>query len=244
MPLQPLDWLALLHPVLMVLFVYPVVGATIRLGILVRERRLQITEQPAAVPAEHVDHGLWVVSGAVLAVLVALLWSFLAAWSLAGPPPPQRVGLLALAALLALVALAGLRWSGAPGRRALLALTCWGALLVLGAQPEIHRLADDPRRLAFWQSHYWAGMGLTALLLAAAAARAAISRRPWARRLHVALNALVALLLAMQAVSGGRDLLTATPQLTSHPAGGPVPHRIRRPRFRSQQPPPRLVQKL
>ena len=36
------DWLGLIHPVLMILFVYPVVGATIRLGILAREKRLKI----------------------------------------------------------------------------------------------------------------------------------------------------------------------------------------------------------
>jgi hypothetical protein len=64
------DWWALLHPVLMVLFVYPVVGATIRLGILVREHRLGITQQPALVPVEHADHGRWVTSGSVVAVLI------------------------------------------------------------------------------------------------------------------------------------------------------------------------------
>ena len=39
-----IQWGALLHPVLMILFVYPLVGATIRLGILVREKRLGITQ--------------------------------------------------------------------------------------------------------------------------------------------------------------------------------------------------------
>jgi len=35
--MTPIEWFSLLHPVLMILFVYPVVGATIRLGILARE---------------------------------------------------------------------------------------------------------------------------------------------------------------------------------------------------------------
>ena len=48
--MTPIDWFSLLHPVLVILFVYPVVGATIRLGILVREKRLGITKQPAPVP--------------------------------------------------------------------------------------------------------------------------------------------------------------------------------------------------
>ena len=46
------DWFALLHPVLIILFVYPVVGATIRLGILARERRLDINPLPPTVGVE------------------------------------------------------------------------------------------------------------------------------------------------------------------------------------------------
>ena len=37
-PLTPLQWFGLVHPVLIILFVYPVVGATIRLGFLARDR--------------------------------------------------------------------------------------------------------------------------------------------------------------------------------------------------------------
>ncbi|MBM5809735.1 MAG: DUF4079 family protein, partial [Cyanobacteria bacterium M_surface_9_m1_291] len=47
--MTPIDWLAQVHPVLVILFVYPVVGATVRLGLLVREKRLGITQQPAKV---------------------------------------------------------------------------------------------------------------------------------------------------------------------------------------------------
>jgi hypothetical protein len=72
-----IDWFSLLHPVLVILFVYPVVGATIRLGILVREKRLGITQQPALVPREHADHGRWVTAGVVVAVLIALVYSFI-----------------------------------------------------------------------------------------------------------------------------------------------------------------------
>ena len=67
-----IDWFALLHPVLVILFVYPVVGATIRLGILVRERRLGITKQLPAVSREHADHSRWVTAGVVVAVMVVV----------------------------------------------------------------------------------------------------------------------------------------------------------------------------
>ena len=55
--LTAMQWFGLLHPVLIILFVYPVVGATIRLGTLARERRLQINPLPASVPVEHAQHG-------------------------------------------------------------------------------------------------------------------------------------------------------------------------------------------
>lgn len=69
--LTPVQWLALAHPVLIILFVYPVIGATIRLGILARERRLQINPIAATVPVEHADHGRWATGGLLLAVLLA-----------------------------------------------------------------------------------------------------------------------------------------------------------------------------
>ena len=53
--LTSLNWLGLVHPVLMILFVYPVVGATIRLGILARERRLDLNPIAPTVPVEHAD---------------------------------------------------------------------------------------------------------------------------------------------------------------------------------------------
>ena len=63
----------------MVLFVYPVVGATIRLGILARERRLQINPIADTVPLEHAQHGAWVTGGVLVAILISLSTS-LSAW--------------------------------------------------------------------------------------------------------------------------------------------------------------------
>ena len=73
----------------MILFVYPVVGATIRLGILARERRLDLNPIAPTVPVEHADHGRWVTGGMVLAVLVALFHNALAG----GMPADQMAGL-------------------------------------------------------------------------------------------------------------------------------------------------------
>jgi hypothetical protein len=208
-----LNWLALLHPVLMILFVYPVVGATIRLGILARERRLHLNPIAATVPKEHTDHGRWVTSGTVVAVLFALLWSF---WHHQEPGVPFPGGLPRLLRLLSLGALAlaaclALWRLRRPGRRAFAALLSWGALLGLGLEPEVWRLADHPFDPAFWQSHFWAGWLLCGLLLFAMAAAPEIARSERLRTLHRQAAFLIALLLAVQAISGCRDLLQLAP---------------------------------
>ena len=208
--MTPIDWFALLHPVLMVLFVYPVVGATIRLGILVREKRLGITQQPVQVPAEHSDHGRWLASGVVVAVLIALLYSFVSRYQ-ADPAAfgggATRLLQLLLAAAGSLASLLALWQVRSPLGRASFALLCWAGLLGLGSQPEIWRLSDNPFTGSFWASHYWAGILLTGLLLGTTAARPEIQRTLRLRRLHVSAAVLAMLLLAVLAITGTRDLL-------------------------------------
>jgi hypothetical protein len=199
--MTPAHWFALLHPVLMILFVYPVVGATIRLGILVREQRLGITQQPALVPVEHADHGRWVTSGTVVAVLIALVWSY----GVHAVPVARLLPLLAVAAGCLGSCLALWRVK-APGLRAAFALLCWFALLALGLQPEVWRLSDNPLGSAFWGSHYWSGWLLCGLLLFGMAAKPEIASSLRLRRLHVSAAVLMAVLLAVQAITGSRDL--------------------------------------
>ena len=197
------EWLLLLHPALMILFVYPVVGATIRLGILVRERRLDLNPIAATVPAEHVDHGRWVGSGAVVAALLALTANLVHGGATAGP----SVGMVALA-VLALGGCLAL-WRVRPGGvRAGCALLSWGALVALVAQPPLWFGGVNPW-IRPWSSHAAAGLVLIALLLAAMAAAPEIRSRPSWRRGHMVAALLAALLLAMQAISGSRDLLLA-----------------------------------
>jgi len=228
-PLSALQWLSLLHPLLMVLFVYPVIGATIRIGIHVRERRLGQYPLPASVGPEHLDHGRWLTTAMVLAVLLALGWSFLHAGStgtgamgpgatatsaistVPGADWPKRPLALALGAAAALASCLALWRVKRPWLRACFTLTCWLALLGLGLQPEVPRWSDNPLDWTFWRSHFWGGWLLCGLLLFAMAAAPEIRSRPLLRRLHLAANVLVALLMAVQAITGCRDLLQLNP---------------------------------
>jgi hypothetical protein len=200
-PLSPVDWLQLLHPVLMILFVYPVVGATIRLGILVRERRLDINPIAATVPVEHVDHGRWVTTGTVVAVLLAL------AANLAHNGASVVIVPLWLPVTVALGGCLALWRVRRPILRAASALLSWGALALLVAQPPLWFRGISPWERA-WGHHAISGVLLTGLLLFAMAAAPEIRSRPAWRRLHAAAAFLTALLLAVQAISGSRDLLT------------------------------------
>ena len=199
-PMTPLQWVALVHPVLIILFVYPVIGATIRLGILARERRLEINPIAATVPVEHVDHGRWATAGLLVAVLFALSHDLAAAG--AGFSSWAVAILQSFGVVLSFLALLRTRRLAL---RLLFAWSCWLFLVLITIQPLLvsERALTAP---AVWQSHTWGGLLLLAFLLLTMAWQREIAGRLWMRRLHVALNLIVALLLATQVITGTRDL--------------------------------------
>jgi hypothetical protein len=141
-----------------------------------------------------------VTTGTVVAVLLAL------AANLNRSSVGSRPGLLLAAAGVALggcLALWRLRPAAA---RAAAALLCWGSLALLVTQPALWFRGVSPWG-EVWGSHTWSGLLLTGLLLFAAAAAPEIRSSPAWRRLHTGAAFLTALLLAVQAISGSRDLL-------------------------------------
>jgi hypothetical protein len=203
-----IDWLWILHPALMITVAYPLLGVVLHLARRTRQRRLGRSRLPASSGPEHSDLGraltVAVVLIEVLALAVVISTKAPLGQFSGGPGRLAGLGLLALGTLAALAALLRLQ---RPAGRAGFALLTWGGVLTLGSQNEVWRLSDDPLSPAFWQSHYWGGAGLTGLLLFALAARPEIQRDLRWRRLHLAANALAALLFLAQAISGSRDLL-------------------------------------
>ncbi len=209
--MELVDWLWILHPALAVVFVYPLLGVVARSGGQTRHRRVDRAKLPPTVGRDHQDLGKWLTTGVVSLVLVAITVSivtksFWADWADPGQQMLRAWSLVVVvagtvASLLALWRVQQ-RW-----QRILFALLTWAGVLGLGAQPEVWRVSDDPRTLAFWTAHYWTGVGLVALLLFAMAIRPEITRRLAWRRVHLATVMAAAILFMVQGISGSKDLL-------------------------------------
>lgn len=199
------DWLWLLHPALAVALVYPLVGASLQLALQTRRRRLNPGKAPLTAGAEHTALGRWLTAAVVAIQLIAY-----AVVILTRQPSlldPGRVALLLLVLAGSGLALAALWRVRQAAYRASFALLTWLGVIGLGLQPEVWRLSDNPLDPAFWQSHFWGGMGLTGLLLFALAAQPEIQRQLRWRRLHLTANGLATLIFIAQGITGPRDLL-------------------------------------
>ncbi len=206
--MQGVDWLAILHPALAVVLIYPLIGMVIRLGIQARHRRLGDRKLPATSGSEHTDLGRWLSAGVVIIVLIALVSAIVTHQPLSelsgGLPRGLQLLLVLLGTSISLVAL----WHAtAKALRLLFALLTWLGVISLGAQSEVWRLSDNPLDPQFWQSHYWAGVAVTGLMLFSLGARPEILRQLGWRRIHVAANLLAAVLFTIQGITGTRDLL-------------------------------------
>ena len=202
------DWLWILHPALAVVLIYPLIGMVVRLAWQTRQRRVAQVKHPPMVGRDHSDLGCWLAAGVVLLVLIALT----VAIATKAPPVDFSGGAgraiqLSIVLLGTVASLIALWRSKAAALRLSFSLITWIGVLTLGAQPEVWRLSDDPLSPAFWQSHYWAGVAATGLMLFALAARPEILRDLRLRRLHVTASVLAALLFVMQGITGTRDLL-------------------------------------
>ncbi|QVL51772.1 MAG: DUF4079 domain-containing protein [Cyanobium sp. M30B3] len=199
------DWLWLLHPALAVALVYPLLGTTVQLALQTRRRRLNQSKGPVTVAAEHTTLGRWLTAAVVTIQLIAYAVVILTAQP--SQLNPARSGLLLLVLAGSVLALVSLWRVRQAAYRASFALLCWIGVIGLGMQPEVWRLSDNPLDPAFWQSHFWGGMGLTGLLLFSLAAQPEIQRQLRWRRLHLSANALAALIFITQGITGPRDLL-------------------------------------
>jgi cell division protein FtsW (lipid II flippase) len=205
---ETIDWLWILHPTRAVVLIYPLIGVVVRLGVQTKARRVDGAKLPPTTGREHTDLGRWLSAGVVAISLVALTVVIAT-----DAPVNQFQGGTARACQLLLVlvgtviALITLWRATEKATRLAFALITWLGVISLGAQPEVFRLSDNPFQAEFWQSHYWAGVGVVGLMLFSLGARPEILRELRWRRLHVSANVLAAVLFVIQGMTGTRDLL-------------------------------------
>ncbi|MCP9809444.1 DUF4079 domain-containing protein [Cyanobium sp. HWJ4-Hawea] len=210
--MESADWLTILHPALAVVLIYPLIGMVVRLGVQTRQRRMGESNIARTSGSEHTDLGRWLSAGVVIVVLIALVAAIVTKNPLSAFSGGWARGLQLLMVLLGTsISLVALWQATSKSLRLLFSLLTWLGVISLGAQPEVWRVSDNPFDPMFWTSHYWAGVGVTGLMLFSLGARPEILRQLRWRRIHVAANLLAAVLFSIQGITGTRDLLQIPP---------------------------------
>jgi hypothetical protein len=222
-----IDLFRIIHPVFVVVFVFPLIGIVGAMAWQTRQRRLQTqgdgskSRIPAVVGSEHVKYGKWLAGGVVGGSLLGLLHpslKYILRNELFTKEPFQAYVVLAFFVATA-ASLVLMYWAHkAPWTYVFGALTAVG-ILVLGFQDALFGRAPlfDAtkfgaifRRDFDWMvSHFYAGMLACLLMVLSLATITDIYRdrsHTW-RRFHGAMNAFALLVFLMQGFTGARDLL-------------------------------------
>jgi hypothetical protein len=205
------DILALVHPAIAIIVVFPLLGIVLNRALLTRQRRLQTTggektKIPPVVGAEHVAIGKWL-SGSVIGVALLGMAYPIASKMLAQDTfskEPARVGFVILifaASIASLVFLYKTRtkiWLGVFST-----LTGMG-LIIIGFQPEVFRRDNE-----WFVSHYYYGIAAALLMIFSLATIQDIyqDRQNRWRLAHIIINCFALLLFFGQSMTGARDLL-------------------------------------
>ncbi|MEL7077833.1 MAG: DUF4079 domain-containing protein [Cyanobacteria bacterium J06648_1] len=207
------DLVALIHPALVVIFVFPMVGIVTNFAWQTRQRRLAAKKDknkiPPTVGREHVKVGRWLAASVVVVSLIALAYSIIyksfikkGLWTKNNPQAILILLMFAatIASLVLLLQAKPKLWRGV-----FATLTGMG-LVIIGEQEGVWRLADE----WYWSHHYY-GIAVSLLMIMSIAILDDIYRSLAMRNLHIALNCLALLLFIGQGLTGARDLLEIPP---------------------------------
>lgn len=209
------DLVSLIHPALVVVFVFPLIGIVSNFAWQTRQRRLEMktgkSKIPPIVGREHVQLGRWLAASVVIASLIAIAYSivyksFIKAklWEKNNPQAIVII-LLFIATLVSLILLLRARpklWRG------IFATMTGMGLIILGQQDGVWRLSKE-----WYWSHYYYGIAVSLLMIFSLAIMDDIYRdrtNTW-RNVHIILNCLALLLFIGQGITGARDLLEIPP---------------------------------
>ncbi|MDJ0691902.1 MAG: DUF4079 domain-containing protein [Xenococcaceae cyanobacterium MO_188.B32] len=209
------DLIALIHPALAVVFVFPLIGMVANFAWQTRQRRLAVagggkSKIPPVVGREHVQIGRWLTGSVVGVTLVALAYSvvfgsggFLAQQK-QGSLDSFQVTFVALMFIATIASLVLLYRARTKLWRAIFATLSGMGLVILGSQDGVWRLSNE-----WYWSHYYFGIAVSLLMIFSLAIVEDIYKdraNRW-RYVHIILNCLALLLFVGQGITGARDLL-------------------------------------
>lgn len=206
------DTLALLHPTIAIVFVFPLIGIVINYSWLTRQRRLEAlagekSKIPPNVGSQHLKIGYWlscsVVGVALLGMAFPIISKMIARDVLA--KEPFRVVFVAILFAVTIAAMVFLIRSNTKIGKGTFATLSGMGLVILGSQPEIFRRDSE------WMfSHYYYGIASALLMIFSVAIVQDIykDRQNRWRKAHILLNILASLLFIGQGMTGARDLLS------------------------------------
>ena len=207
------DLYSLIHPALVVAFVFPMIGIATNFAWQTRQRRLQTKQGKSKIPPvvgrEHVQIGRWLAASVVIVSLIAIAYSIVFKsfikknlW-VKNNPKAMLIVLLFIATLASLILLLKAKpklWRG------IFATMTGMGLIILGQQDGVWRLPDE-----WYWSHYYYGIAVSLLMIFSIAILDDIYRSLAMRNLHIVLNCLALLLFIGQSLTGARDLLEIPP---------------------------------
>lgn len=209
--MQTKDLIALIHPVLAVLIVFPIIGMVVNLAWQTRQRRLQTatggkSQIPPVVGREHVRLGRWLTGAVVGVTLVGLADSIVfksfiekQLWS----KNPSQVIFIVLMFAATIGSLVFLYRARERHWRGIFATLTGIGLVVIGFQDGVFRRDNE----WFW-SHYYIGITAALLMVFSLAIVEDIYKdrsNRW-RNVHIILNCLALVLFIGQGMTGARDL--------------------------------------
>ena len=205
------DTLALLHPAIAIIVVFPLIGIVLNRALLTRQRRLQVADGekskiPPVVGSEHVAIGNWlsrsVVGVALLGMAYPIFSKMLSNDTLTKEPFrvffALAIFLLSIASFTLLFKARVKLWKG------IFATFTGMGLIILGSQPEIYRRDNE-----WFVSHYYYGITAALLMIFSVAIVQDIyqdKQNRW-RTAHIILNCFALLLFIGHGMTGARDLL-------------------------------------
>ncbi|MBD2580563.1 DUF4079 domain-containing protein [Oscillatoria sp. FACHB-1406] len=205
------DLILLLHPIIVIVVVYPLIGIVINRALQVRHRRLQVATEGKSkiqpvVGQEHVKVGGWLaisVFGITLLALANGIFGKIAdnqVWS----KMPFQVLLIVVLFGVTIAAFFFLHKARHNTWRAIFAILSGMGLVVLGCQDGVYRQTDR-----WYISHYYYGIVAALLMIISVAIVQTIYKdrsNRW-RKVHIILNIAALLLFLGQGITGARSLL-------------------------------------